>query len=139
MITTRTLFFVFAVSSIGFSAWASDSVSNKKPVDSSATTAAGKTSTVQSAAPASAPAQLSLTLKELAKYNGKNGNPAYVAVDGIIYDVTDVKAWKNGSHKGQHEAGIDLTEQINKRSPHGPRVLKKRPVVGKIVAEPVKK
>lgn len=87
----------------------------------------------------SAPAQLTLTIEELAKYNGKNGKPAYVAVDGIIYDVTGVRVWKNGRHKGQHDAGADLSEQINKKSPHGPRVLKKRPVIGKIVAAPVKK
>lgn len=34
--------------------------------------------------------QLELTLEELAAYDGKDGNPAYIAVDGVIYDVTDV-------------------------------------------------
>ena len=33
------------------------------------------------------------TLEELAKYNGKDGNPAYVAVNGIVYDVTNNAAW----------------------------------------------
>ena len=78
--------------------------------------------------------ELELTLEELAAYNGKNGKPAFVAVDGIIYDVSDSKPWKNGVHKGRHTAGNDLSDAIKKRSPHGIKVLKKRKVVGKIVA-----
>ena len=33
---------------------------------------------------------------DLAKYNGQNGNPAYVAVIGKVYDVTDSPAWTGG-------------------------------------------
>jgi len=33
------------------------------------------------------------TEAELSKYNGRNGNPAYVAVNGIVYDVTNIAAW----------------------------------------------
>lgn len=40
------------------------------------------------------------TLEELAKYNGKNGAKAYVAVGGIIYDVTDISKWSGGNHYG---------------------------------------
>ena len=32
------------------------------------------------------------TEKELGKYDGQNGNPAYVAIDGVVYDVTNVSA-----------------------------------------------
>lgn len=77
---------------------------------------------------------LELTLTELAKFNGKNGAKAYVAVDGVIYDVTGVPAWKGGKHKG-NMAGQDITELIKKESPHKGSVLKKRKVVGKIVPE----
>lgn len=70
------------------------------------------------------------TAEELAKYNGKNGAKTYVAIDGIVYDLTGVKAWKNGKHKGQ-KAGRDLTKAI-KWSPHGKKVLKDKPVVGKL-------
>jgi Predicted heme/steroid binding protein len=28
------------------------------------------------------------TLEELKQYNGENGQPAYVAIDGIVYDVS---------------------------------------------------
>ncbi len=33
---------------------------------------------------------------ELAKFNGKNGQPAYVAINGTVYDVSGKDAWKNG-------------------------------------------
>lgn len=71
------------------------------------------------------------TLEELAKYNGKDGSKAYVAVDGVVYDVTDVKAWKEGTHNGAM-AGQDLTEAI-KKAPHGTAKLEGLPVVGKLV------
>ncbi len=69
------------------------------------------------------------TIDELSEYNGKDGSPAYVAVDGVVYDVTDVDAWPGGSHNG-HEAGQDLTEEIKEMSPHGTSVLDNIPVVG---------
>jgi predicted heme/steroid binding protein len=74
------------------------------------------------------------TLEQLAKYDGKNGNKAYVAVDGVVYDVTNAEYWKNGTHvptEGKLQAGIDATEVI-KKSPHGKKVLAELPVVGKL-------
>ena len=76
---------------------------------------------------------LKLTLTELAKYNGQNGMPAYVAVNDTIYDVSKVKLWANGKHHG-HKAGTDVTKEIMK-SPHKLSVLKKLKKVGMIVAE----
>lgn len=76
--------------------------------------------------------QLELTLEELAAYNGKEGKPAYVAVDGIIYDVSGSSRWKNGEHNG-YSAGQDLTDIIKNKSPHGVSVLSRMPAVGKIV------
>lgn len=75
---------------------------------------------------------LELTLDQLSEYDGQDGNPAYIAVDGVIYDVTDSKMWKNGEHKG-YSAGKDLSEEIENVSPHGKSVLSKIPVVGKVV------
>jgi predicted heme/steroid binding protein len=72
-----------------------------------------------------------LTLAELKKYNGQSGNPAYVAVDGIIYDVTNAKGWKNGQHKDGITAGLDLSKDIN-AAPHGKDVLTGLTVIGKI-------
>lgn len=53
------------------------------------------------------------TLEELAKFNGKNGNPAYIAVDGIVYDVTFEATWAAGKHFGL-EAGNDLSNEFKK-------------------------
>ena len=84
-------------------------------------------STTQSAA-ASAK---TFTLSELKKYDGQNGNPAYVAVNGIVYDVSNARNWNNGQHQGGAVAGVDLSNLINS-SPHGTSVLSKLPVVGKL-------
>ncbi len=71
------------------------------------------------------------TIEELATYTGQDGNPAYIAVDGIVYDVTNISQWRNGIHNG-FEAGRDLTEEIKTISPHGVSKLKGVPVVGKL-------
>ena len=70
-----------------------------------------------------------ITMEELAKNNGKDGAKAYIAVDGIVYDVTDSKAWKDGGHNG-FEAGQDLTDAIKNKSPHGVSKLEGLTVVG---------
>lgn len=69
------------------------------------------------------------TLEELSQYNGKDGNPAYVAVDGVVYDVSDVEPWAGGEHFNGVVAGVDNTDEISK-SPHGKSVLENLPVVG---------
>ena len=76
---------------------------------------------------------LELTLDQLKQFDGKNGNPAYVAVDGILYDVSNVGPWKNGDHNG-YSAGNDLTDIIKNKSPHGVKNLEGLPIVGKLVA-----
>ena len=71
---------------------------------------------------------LSLTRAELAKYNGLNGTPAYVAVNGVIFDVTTV--FIQGIHFG-HLAGQDLTGAFLRQ--HVPSALAGYPVVGQLV------
>lgn len=71
-----------------------------------------------------------MTLDELKKFDGKEGRPAYVAIDGIIYDVTDVGPWQGGEHHG-NVAGQDLSEVIN-HAPHKHSVLAKLNEVGKL-------
>ena len=101
--------------------------------DSAAATTEAASATDDSAtADAAANGTLELTLEALKQFDGKNGNPAYVAVDGIIYDVTNVAKWKNGDHNG-YTAGNDLTDIIKNKSPHGVKNLEGLPVVGKIV------
>ena len=51
------------------------------------------------------------TATELSRYNGKNGNPAYIAVNGTVYDVTDNAAWAAATHFGL-TAGRDLTGEF---------------------------
>ena len=93
---------------------------------------AAESASAADSATAAASGALELTLEELKQYDGKNGNPAYVAVDGIIYDVTNVPAWINGEHNG-YSAGNDLTDIIKNKSPHGVKNLEGLPIVGKIV------
>ena len=69
------------------------------------------------------------TIDELSKYNGKNGNPAYVAYKGKVYEVTDSSFWMDGDHLGSHEAGKDLTEEIE-LAPHGPENLDRVKEIG---------
>jgi len=65
------------------------------------------------------------TKEKLAQYDGENGNPAYVAVNGKVYDLTSV--FKNGTHYS-HYAGQELTNAF--LSYHAERALSKYPVVG---------
>lgn len=51
------------------------------------------------------------TLEELSKYTGKNGMPAYIAVNGIVYDITFEAAWAAGTHFGL-TAGKDLSNEF---------------------------
>lgn len=75
--------------------------------------------------------QRDLTLQELTKFNGKDGNPAYVAVNGVIYDVTNNAAWAAATHFGL-TAGNDLTKEF--ASCHaGQTILSKLSIVGKLI------
>ena len=69
------------------------------------------------------------TLDELAAYNGQNGAPAYVDVNGGVYDVTNNPLWAGGTHFGGLTAGRDLTNDFEGCHP-GAIVLSVLPVVG---------
>ena len=71
------------------------------------------------------------TLQELAEFDGKDGRPGYVAVDGVVYDVTNVSAWSTGTHQGALTAGSDWSSEID-NSPHGRSVLNRLPIVGNL-------
>lgn len=71
-------------------------------------------------------------MDELSKFNGKNGNLAYIAYKGKVYDVTGSTQWMDGDHLG-HEAGQDLTMAMD-IAPHEDEVLAKMKVVG-VLAE----
>jgi predicted heme/steroid binding protein len=67
--------------------------------------------------------------EELARYDGRNGLPAYVAYNGKVYDVTGSFLWKDGGHQVLHRAGADLTDALE-QAPHDGDVLEKFPIVG---------
>lgn len=74
---------------------------------------------------------LELTIEELAMYDGKDGMDAYIAVNGVVYDVTGVAAWSGGTHNG-NMAGTDVSDVISS-APHGDSVLDDLEVVGSII------
>jgi predicted heme/steroid binding protein/uncharacterized membrane protein len=59
-----------------------------------------------------------ITPDQLAHFDGKEGRPAYIAYKGIVYDVSQGRLWKNGTHVMKHSAGNDLTNSL-KNAPHG--------------------
>jgi predicted heme/steroid binding protein len=75
-----------------------------------------------------------MTHKELATFDGKNGRATYVAVGGIIYDVSSSSRWKEGTHEKMHLAGTDLTEALA-TAPHIKTVLERFPVVDQLQNE----
>lgn len=68
----------------------------------------------------------------MAKFNGLDGKPAYIACRGKIYDVSMSWHWKGGKHQVLHEAGEDLTVALDK-APHGEDLLERVPVIGVLV------
>lgn len=82
--------------------------------------------------PAQTDATGSMTLENLASYNGKDGRPAYFAFEGKIYDPAQSPLWKNGVHMGRHNAGSDLTEALN-LAPHGREKVTAMKIIGDLV------
>ena len=52
-----------------------------------------------------------LTAEQLSAYDGRNGHPAYVAYQGVIYDLSASAMWADGDHEGMHVAGSDVTAE----------------------------
>ena len=78
------------------------------------------------------------TPKELARYNGKQGRPAYAAVDGTVYDLSSSDRWPEGEHvlcDLGARAGHDLSQEILYAPSYMRERLAQRPVVGRLVAE----
>lgn len=70
------------------------------------------------------------TKQQLALRNGQDKPQIWVALHGVIYDVTDSRLWKNGKHY-EHWAGQDLTDEL-KDAPHTEKVLEKFKVIGRL-------
>ncbi|MFC2172456.1 DUF2231 domain-containing protein [Acidobacteriota bacterium] len=75
-----------------------------------------------------------LTIDEVNYHDGREGKRAYVVYAGVIYDMTDSRLWKGGSHMMRHRAGQDLTEALA-AAPHGASMLERCPRVGTLVSK----
>ncbi|TLM73640.1 MAG: cytochrome B5 [Actinobacteria bacterium] len=71
------------------------------------------------------------TAEELSGFDGRDGRLAYVAYQGVVYDVSDSGMWTGGDHEGAHSAGADLTED-HLDAPHDVYVTD-FPEVGRLV------
>jgi len=72
--------------------------------------------------------QTEFTIQDLPKYDGKEGRPAYVLYNSVVYDVTNSAKWKAGVHFRKHAAGQDLTNALE-GAPHGDEVFAGLPVI----------
>lgn len=78
------------------------------------------------------------TLEELAKYNGKNGMVPYVAINGLVYDLSNVPTELLEAHKGL-PIGADLSADFAKCHDGNVSLLKNIPVVGKLISSRIMK
>jgi predicted heme/steroid binding protein len=68
------------------------------------------------------------TRSQLALRNGQDKPEIWVALNGIIYDVTKSRLWREGKHY-EHWAGQDLTDEL-KDAPHNEKVFDKFLMIG---------
>lgn len=73
----------------------------------------------------------SYTRSQLALRNGQDRPEIWCAFEGIIYDVSASRLWKNGKHY-EHWAGQDLTAEIL-AAPHNENVFDKFVAIGKLI------
>lgn len=70
----------------------------------------------------------SYTRSELALRNGQDKEEVWCAFEGIIYDLTRSRMWRNGKHY-EHWAGQDLTDELMD-APHNKDVFKRFEKIG---------
>lgn len=84
---------------------------------------------LQMSADRSSNRQKVFTRAELAQYDGAEGRPAYVAVNGIVYDLSLEPTWGGGTHFSLY-AGQDLTPQFQGCHQGMEAILRRLPQVG---------
>jgi membrane-associated progesterone receptor component len=103
-------------------------VSTSQTTSTSPTTPPSSTSTTSAGEP-------TFTLDDLAQFDGKDGRAAYVAVDGVVYDLTGSRSWPDGNHSRCSlgaVAGKDLSEEIKSAPSNMRALLAMAPIVGKM-------
>ena len=73
----------------------------------------------------------SYTRSQLALRNGQDRDEIWCAYEGIIYDLSASRLWRNGKHY-EHWAGQDLTDELAD-APHSNIVFSRFPVIGKLI------
>ncbi|MBN2241699.1 MAG: hypothetical protein JW793_03335 [Acidobacteria bacterium] len=72
--------------------------------------------------------------KSLEEFDGREGRPAYVAVKGKVFDLSESELWKTGEHMSRHAAGREQGESLE-NAPHGEEVFDKFRQVGIIKSD----
>ena len=67
---------------------------------------------------------------QLALRNGQDKPEVWIAFQGLIYEVTASRLWRNGKHY-EHWAGQDLTGELAD-APHTEKVFEKFNVIGRL-------
>ena len=71
-----------------------------------------------------------ITKRQLSLRNGQDKPEICVAYQGVVYDVTESRLWRNGKHY-EHWAGQDLTYELPD-APHTSEVFKRFKTIGKL-------
>lgn len=79
------------------------------------------------------PISRDMTPDQLSNFDGKEGRPVFIGYQGVIYDMTNSRLWKNGLHAAKHAAGNDLSHML-KNAPHGEDKVLPFPQIGKLLA-----
>jgi predicted heme/steroid binding protein len=65
---------------------------------------------------------LEFTIQEVRRFDGEDGQPMYLAYEGIVYDVSRCPRWRTGMHEFLHFPAQDLTGEME-GAPHGVEVF----------------
>lgn len=72
-----------------------------------------------------------ITLQQLALRNGQDKPEVWIAYKGLVYNVSESRLWKTGTHY-EHWAGQDLTHELPD-APHTEEVFNKFKPIAKII------
>lgn len=122
---------VNAVSACGSSEAEAPAGSTGAVLTTATTTPGGSTATT--VGPGDTPEGEVFTVDRLAQFDGVDGRPAYIAVDGVIYDVSGSSKWPEGRHSGCNlgaMAGRDLSDELESAPSSMRALVESLPVVG---------